>query len=406
MGSAISSEVATALVDDLMTIRVETQQGEAVDVRGEFVEPVQLQVVCSSIWRSLPVGATEITADHIRRSGGVTESLAQFYDDVVLETSKRTRVSTDSLRRWFGQALITPSGTRGILYRGRATTGDMPNRAVDVLEDLHMIRAEPRAGARWYELTHDRFIAPIRSSNARTFRESSGSWWGVVPLVAGVLLAITLAVWAPSGWPWVAVCFVSGLLVGLGGGQLLGGGVDRQGRQRIVVSESKRGRRIASHVVLLAIAAICALVAIVVLVSRPEDAEWTDFSAYASSQAGLTVVGTPSCGGTNLPVQIGTRAPDTSGIDVQDSVWSDVQLTKLAQNWCRGEARVNLLYSAVFLGVSVFVVAVVVVPWRRRRRRTHPSDRRPLPIARSPAAWPPPTARIETTDDRDAVRSS
>ena len=30
---------------------------------------------------------------------------------------------------------------------------------------MHLIRAEWRAGARWYELTHDRFIEPIISSN-------------------------------------------------------------------------------------------------------------------------------------------------------------------------------------------------------------------------------------------------
>jgi hypothetical protein len=407
MGCAISSEVATALVDDLMTNRVETQRGEAVDVRGEFVEPVQLQVVCSSIWRSLPVGATEITADHVRRSGGVTESLAQFYDDVVLETSKRTRVSTGSLRRWFGQALITPSGTRGILYRGRDTTADLPNRAVDVLENLHMIRAEPRAGARWYELTHDRFIAPIRSSNARALRESSGSWWGIVPLTAGVLLAIALTILAPSGWPWVAVCFVSGLLAGLGAGQLLGEGIDRQRRQRIAVSEAKRGRRIAGRVVVLAVAAICALAAVAILLStKPEEAEGADFSAYASSQAGLNVLGMPSCGGGNLAVQMATRTPDISEIQVTDPVWSDAQLTKLAQSWCRSEARTNILYSVVWMAFSVLFLAIVVVPRRRRRRRAHPPDRRTPSIARSPAAWPAPTARIETTDDREAVRSS
>ena len=35
---------------------------------------------------------------------------------------------------------------------------------------MHLIRAEWRAGARWYELTHDRFIEPILSSN-KVFNE-------------------------------------------------------------------------------------------------------------------------------------------------------------------------------------------------------------------------------------------
>src|SRR5690606_31393647 len=35
----------------------------------------------------------------------------------------------------------------------------------------HLIRAEERLGARWYELAHDRLIEPVRLSN-QTWRES------------------------------------------------------------------------------------------------------------------------------------------------------------------------------------------------------------------------------------------
>ena len=41
----------------------------------------------------------------------------------------------------------------------------IPNEAVDELEDAHLIRGEWRAGGRWFELNHDRFIEPIRESN-------------------------------------------------------------------------------------------------------------------------------------------------------------------------------------------------------------------------------------------------
>jgi hypothetical protein len=56
------------------------------------------------------------------------------------------------------------------VFRGRDSTGGIPNAAVDALENQHLIRAEVRAGARWYELTHDRFIEPIQRSNA-TWRQ-------------------------------------------------------------------------------------------------------------------------------------------------------------------------------------------------------------------------------------------
>jgi hypothetical protein len=35
----------------------------------------------------------------------------------------------------------------------------------DVLDNMHLIRSEWRDGARWYELTHDRLIKPIKDSN-------------------------------------------------------------------------------------------------------------------------------------------------------------------------------------------------------------------------------------------------
>ena len=39
------------------------------------------------------------------------------------------------------------------------------------LEDAHLIRADQRRGTDWYELAHDRLVAPIRASNA-AWRES------------------------------------------------------------------------------------------------------------------------------------------------------------------------------------------------------------------------------------------
>jgi hypothetical protein len=72
-----------------------------------------------------------------------------------------------TLRRRFESAFVTPAGTRATVYRAGESTGGIPNAAVDELEARHVLRAEFRAGARWYELTHDRMIEPIRASNRR-----------------------------------------------------------------------------------------------------------------------------------------------------------------------------------------------------------------------------------------------
>ena len=157
--------VAESLVEELLKIWVETRVGETVEVPGEFVEPVQLQVVCRSLWEELPQEAREITLEHLQTFGDVDQALLTFYARALSSTVQQTQVREGKLRDWLERDLITPMGTRGTAYRGAESTGGIPNAAVDVLEGQHLIRAERRAGARWYELTHDRFIGPIQRSN-------------------------------------------------------------------------------------------------------------------------------------------------------------------------------------------------------------------------------------------------
>jgi hypothetical protein len=61
--------------------------------------------------------------------------------------------------------LITSSGTRALVHRAAESTAGMPNNVIDYLERNYLVRAEWRAGAKWYELTHDRMIMTIKSSN-------------------------------------------------------------------------------------------------------------------------------------------------------------------------------------------------------------------------------------------------
>ena len=42
--------VAERLVSNLLTLRIDAGSGKAIEVEGEFVEPVQLQVTCRSLW--------------------------------------------------------------------------------------------------------------------------------------------------------------------------------------------------------------------------------------------------------------------------------------------------------------------------------------------------------------------
>src|SRR5262252_2641676 len=165
----IEPEASQRLVEELRKITVRGAGGEDIETVGQSVEPVQLQVACAKLWDDLPPDVHTITAAHIETYGDVDKALKRFYEDALNAAATKTGVSEDRLRLWVDRYLITPGGTRGTVYRGPESTGReewaIPNAAVDVLEEKHLIRAEARPGGeRWYELTHDRFIVPVRDA--------------------------------------------------------------------------------------------------------------------------------------------------------------------------------------------------------------------------------------------------
>ncbi|HYW43091.1 MAG TPA: WD40 repeat domain-containing protein [Bryobacteraceae bacterium] len=164
-GRSFAPGVAEELVQELLKERVVNAEEQIVEIVGQYVEPVQLQVVCESLWHNLPPEVTVLTEEHLKSFGDVTRSLAVFYGDCIAKTIAQTGLKEGKLRSWIGKALITSSGTRGAVFREHGQSTGIPNEALDLLVGLHLIRVEQRAGGSWYELNHDRFIEPIQSSN-------------------------------------------------------------------------------------------------------------------------------------------------------------------------------------------------------------------------------------------------
>jgi WD40 repeat protein len=158
--------VAEQLVTNLQTIQVKTPDGEK-DVLGEFIDPVQLQIVCQTLWRKLKRDVREITHEHLRLYGDVSAALGNFYVTCIKAAAAKAKMDQADLRVLFERALITSSGRRGMIYRADkdSMVAGIPVAAIDELEDQHIIRAELRSDERWYELSHDRFIQPIRDAN-------------------------------------------------------------------------------------------------------------------------------------------------------------------------------------------------------------------------------------------------
>lgn len=153
------------LVRDLRTVKMTNALGETTSVLAETVDPVQVQVVCSALWESLPETARVITSAHVRRFGDIDRFLAAFCSRTLSAVASEHDVPVARLRSWLQQTFITELGTRGTAYEGLGQTAGMPNAVMRSLVDRHLIKAEHRGGTRWYELQHDRLIDPLQQAH-------------------------------------------------------------------------------------------------------------------------------------------------------------------------------------------------------------------------------------------------
>ncbi len=170
-GLPFDPEVAERLVEDLSRVRM---AGYEDPIPGEFVEPVQLQVVCFQLWENLKGKAGKtITEEDRSRFGDPDQALEGFYESALRRASEKTGVPEAQIRHWCGTALITPTRIRCQVNREPDASGGLANPAIDSLVDSHLVRAEAARGGIWYELAHDRFVDPILRSNQRASPSSA-----------------------------------------------------------------------------------------------------------------------------------------------------------------------------------------------------------------------------------------
>lgn len=164
-GRPFESGVAEKLVENLRQIKDQAQTGPQL---GQYVEPVQLQVVCYQLWENLKDRSPgPITEETLNQAGDVDNALSAFYEDAIHAALDQPglQVPELDLRLWFNRELITEAGTRGTVFQGKDETAGMPNDIVRRLTDRYLLHVEPRAGGTWVELIHDRFVEPIRRAN-------------------------------------------------------------------------------------------------------------------------------------------------------------------------------------------------------------------------------------------------
>lgn len=181
-GCQFEPGAAEELVADLRTIRFTNALGEESTVVVDGVEPVQVQVVCSELWDSLPDGNPMITLAQVREYADVDRFLSNFCGRALSAVAREHGIAAVKIRSWLQQTFITELGTRGTAYEGIGQTAGMPNAVVKALEDRRILKAELRSGSRWYELQHDRLIEPLRQGDpeehlaAARLARDDGDW--------------------------------------------------------------------------------------------------------------------------------------------------------------------------------------------------------------------------------------
>ena len=177
-GVTFADDAARQLVADLRQVRGD-DSGNA--VISPYVEPVLLQVVCDSLWRSLSkdrmADFTTINVEDLARVRPFDKTLSKYYRGVVREAVGKDRNAERSLRDWIDEHLISKRTTR------RPTVSLPPVEirevAMRVLSERYLIRDDPRPGGIWWELSHDMLVQPIVQDND-SWRLSNLAAWQVM----------------------------------------------------------------------------------------------------------------------------------------------------------------------------------------------------------------------------------
>ena len=118
---AFTDAAARQLADDLRRVQVQQPDGTMTATLGQYVEPVQLQVVCRRLWDELAPDDITIDLDDLAAVGDVDTALAGYYADTVRPGGRADAAcASGRIRDWFDRQLITEGGIRGQVLMGRS----------------------------------------------------------------------------------------------------------------------------------------------------------------------------------------------------------------------------------------------------------------------------------------------
>jgi Flp pilus assembly protein TadD len=166
-GVSFAPGAAEEVVHNLRTSRITDALGQHTEVVAETVEPVQLQVACTALTRTVPGNAEVITVEHVYGPGDLDGAMVEFCARAVHEVAVTHDLPDRELWGWLVRAFVTDLGTRGTAYQGVTGIDGMPAEVASHLADRHVLMVDRRLGSRWYQLPNDRLIGPVREAADR-----------------------------------------------------------------------------------------------------------------------------------------------------------------------------------------------------------------------------------------------
>ena len=132
---------------------------------SEYVEPVQLQVVCQTLWSNLGADEAEITAEHLERCGDVNQALSRFYETV---SSRRPVAWT---RRRGRSAVVERAADHSSRNRGLVLREADKQQMQTMQSSLSELQFDSVRGPGQHTVVPsyrtNRSIEPVRNSNRR-----------------------------------------------------------------------------------------------------------------------------------------------------------------------------------------------------------------------------------------------
>lgn len=159
-GHCFGAGVAEYIVDELSE---NADSGSPASVTS--VQPVQLQVVCHELWRTIRTDEPAITLNRVLDTVDVGRILANFCASVVAEASDRYKVVAGQVFQWLTTSFMTSGQSAALVPKAELLASGFSAGMLRLLENEHILTSERRPDGKQYRLANGHLDSAVRHLN-------------------------------------------------------------------------------------------------------------------------------------------------------------------------------------------------------------------------------------------------